>query len=162
MINSFKRSQQRFLQIKESFEFFDKKYNPSKYSYLRESTITPNENSEEDSSNEESAEESIRNKYENKENVSSKGFKYDTSDPEDYFRKESILQDLKRQQTINSFLNNRGVNPRSDRMTDRHNINSETIKRGKLFGPDDWLGFLGLTYLIYFMIMIKVYMKRSD
>lgn len=59
-------------------------------------------------------------------------------------------------------MNNRGVNPRSDRMIDRHNINSETIKRGKLFGADDWLGFLALTYMIYFFIVMKIYIKKSD
>ncbi len=59
-------------------------------------------------------------------------------------------------------MNNRGVNPRSDRMVDRHNINSETIKRGKLFGADDWLGFLALTYMIYFFIVMKLYIKKSD
>lgn len=59
-------------------------------------------------------------------------------------------------------MNNRGVNPRSDRMIDRHNINSETIKRGKLFGADDWLGFLALTYMIYFFIVMKLYIKKSD
>ena len=110
----------------------------------------------------EDEEESIRNKYKTSENVSSKGFKYDTNDPEDYFRKDSILHDLQRQKTINSFLNNRGVNPRSDRMIDRHNINSETIKRGKLFGADDWFGFLALTYMLYFFIVMKLYIKKSD
>ena len=61
--------------------------------------------------------------------------------------------DIKQQERINNFLKNKIPVPRSDRMTDRLNISEMTIKKGKLLVSEDYLSFLGITFIIiYFFI----------
>ncbi len=158
------RTQQKFIQIKDAFEYFDRKYNPSKYSNLKpqpytfeeETGTTENKEEKETIRKNEKSTNSARDKTGNnvKEEVNAD---YET---EDYFRKEQVELDLKQQERINTFIKNKGPVPRSDQMIDRHKISQMTIGKGKLLGAEDYNTFMFITSLV--LIIILTLIKSSQ
>lgn len=46
--------------------------------------------------------------------------------------------------------------PRSERMVDRLNLKEITVGKGKMFGPDDYLGITILTLFILFVLSTRM------
>lgn len=166
------------MQIKEAYELFERKYNPTKYTSVRSKNEYDDEEVKKQTENEEY--ETIRDKYkknasnnnfsENQENkekeenineTSEKGFSYKKGDSEDYFKKEQAFLEAKQEEYIKQFLKNKLPNPRSDKMVDRLNLKSEIIGRGKYFGADEWPSFLFVTFVIWWILYNKTYKSAT-
>lgn len=161
------------MQIKEAYELFERKYNPTKYTSVKSKNEYDEEEAKKETENEEY--DSIRDKYkkqqsnnnfatntkqdkeENINETSEKGFSYKKGDSEDYFKKEQAFLEAKQEEYIKQFLKNKLPNPRSEKMVDRLNLKSEIIGRGKFFGADEWPSFLLFTLLIWWFIYNKAY-----
>jgi hypothetical protein len=161
------------MQIKEAFEIFERKYNPTKYTSIRSKNEHEDVENENKKDNEREENESIRDKYkknqtntnfadnksedDNNTETSEKGFSYKKGDSEDYFKQEQAFLEAKQEEYIKEFLKNKLPNPRSEKMIDRLNLKSETIGRGKYFGADDWFSFLLVTFVIWYFLYNKSY-----
>jgi len=155
------RSRLKFMQIKEAYEFFERKYNPAKYSSIK--TSYQKDPFEEEGGQEE--EESIRDrKNPNKQAQDFNNQNKDTRSNEnkddyikvnDYFKHTQMANNMRQQDLINDFLKIKGPNPRSEKMVDRHNIRADTIEKGKLLGPDSYPTFTVIVFLIYYFILAK-------
>jgi curved DNA-binding protein CbpA len=158
------RTKQKFLQIKEAFEFFERKYNPAKYTNTKQNpkfTFEENENKDNNEKEDNETEESDSIRKNEKRSGTAKIHENQSNDytthsneSEDYFTKERLELDIKQQERISNFLKNKIPVPRSDRMTDRLKISEMTIKKGKLLGAEDYLSFLGITFLIMYFLLI--------
>lgn len=162
------RTQIKFLQIKEAFEFFDRKYNPSKYTNIKPQAYTfndDNENQGEDKEeketirkNEKSTKTAAKDNLENNDKTEIHT-EYET---EDYFRKEQVELNLKQQERINTFIKNKGPAPRSDQMIDRHKISQMTIGKGKLLGAEDYSTFLLITSIVLVFVFTALNSSQLD
>ena len=177
------RAQRKFLQVKEAYEFFERKFVPEKYVNNRQSYSSKFDdevekdkndsatNSDDKDSNN-SGFESIRGtkrkshfdkRSSNKTNSSSsEEFQFrhtdqniytSTDDSAAYFKDEQLKIEVEKQKYISQFLFTRIPVPRSPRMVDRLNIKKISIGKGKMFGPEDYFSFSFLTLLIIFLFM---------
>lgn len=160
------------MQIKEAYEYFERKYNPEKYANIRQSfTSKFEEDSKSNSDATNTTEdkfESIREKNKKKKpakeddsNAASSGFRF-TEDPDkefemsgNYYRDEQLKLDMEKQKYISKFLFGKIPVPRSRRMIDRLNLKGVTVARGKIFGPEDYISFSVLTFFILFIFITR-------
>ena len=147
------------MQIKEAYEYFDRKYNPDKYANVR-MPISKFDEEKEEKKEDEKPFESIR---ETKKDTNFKKhdfiFKFDDADNDEKIR-EKIELELKKQEYIKDFLFIKAPVPRSERMIDRLKLKEITIGKGRLFGPDDYLGLTILT--LFILIVIGTRMKQYE
>lgn len=168
------RAHKKFLQIKEAYEYFERKYNPEKYANIRQSFTskfedeTQNESKDSKGSSEDKYE-SIREKNKKKrkshansaDSNSSFQFKSDSNFDNDfdmsgnYFRDEQLKLEVEKQKYISKFLFAKIPVPRSSRMIDRLKLSGITIAKGKIFGPEDYISFTILTILILFVFFSR-------
>jgi hypothetical protein len=86
-------------------------------------------------------------------------FKFDEADNEEKVR-EKIELELKKQEYIKDFLFVKAPVPRSERMIDRLKLKEITIGKGRLFGPDDYMGLTILT--LFILIIFSTRMKQYE
>jgi hypothetical protein len=86
-------------------------------------------------------------------------FKFDEADNDEKIR-EKIELELKKQEYIKEFLFIKSPVPRSERMVDRLKLKEITIGKGRMFGPDDYMGITILT--LFLLIIIGTRMKQYE
>jgi hypothetical protein len=163
------------LQVKEAYEFFERKFNPEKYQNIRMplnsfDDVVDKPSSTDKNNGEKKEEEFVSVRDKNKKNKTNNNtnfeFKFhdknnmntDYDDSNDYFTKEQMKLDIKKQEYISKFLFTNTPVPRSYRMVDRLNMGNITLGKGKLFGPEDYFGF---TLLTLFILMLFLSRKKE-
>jgi curved DNA-binding protein CbpA len=166
------RANKKFLQIKDAYEYFERRYNPGKYENTRtihskfDDAMEDAENGEKKSKTgfDEENFESIRetkNKSHPRKDKGEKTFKHDdksftlNTEPDattDFLKREQLNQELKNKEYIDKFLFTKTAVPRSYRMIDRLGLKQMTLSKGKPFGPEDYMGFTILTFFILYVI----------
>lgn len=112
---------------------------------------------DEESSKEESTQpneekfESIRNKHKKQDFE----FNMNIDESNEMFKEQAMKLKMQKEEYINTFLFTKVPVPRSPKMVDRLDLKSVTVGKGKLFGPEDYIGFSFLTLLIAFFIISK-------
>jgi hypothetical protein len=86
-------------------------------------------------------------------------FKFDDADNDEKIR-EKIELELKKQEYIKDFLFIKAPVPRSERMIDRLKLKDLTIGKGRLFGPDDYMGLTIVT--LFLLIIIGTRMRQYE
>ncbi len=100
--------------------------------------------------------ESIRERKKNSDNKKHDFvFKYNDESETDEREEQRFENELKKQDFIKEFLFIRAPVPRSERMIDRLNLKEVTVGKGKLFGPDDYLGLTVLTLFILYVVITR-------
>jgi hypothetical protein len=107
--------------------------------------------------------ESVREKRKKEKFEENFSFKYEDQmnskmnfdEAKEYFINEKIKNNLEKKEYINTFLFTQLPPPRSPRMVDRLDLNSITLGRGKVFGPQDYFGFTLLTFFLVFLVTTR-------
>ena len=148
------RSQQKFLQIKEAFEYFDKVYNHSKHNNMKNSF--PNVEDEKNDTKEEKIRPESKSNFSRKNDI-----KEEELNTESFFRDAYLEKENEQKKIIESFLKDKAPNPRSEKMSDRLNLKQDIIGRGKLFGPDDYFSFSVFTWILVWIVFSQ-FMDRDN
>jgi hypothetical protein len=74
---------------------------------------------------------------------------------EDLRARSSIEIDLRKQEYLNDFLYVKAPVPRSYKMIDRLKLKEVTLSKGRMFGPDDYVGFTLITFFILFILITR-------
>jgi curved DNA-binding protein CbpA len=170
------RAQKKFLQVKEAYEYFERKYNPDKYANIKTSFNTKFDEAVEDdkvnNDGDKNKYESIREK--NKKNKSHMNEGSFTINPDEdpstsdgnkfssWVMDEKIKLNLEKQVYLKSFLFVKIPVPRSEKMIDRLNIKAVTAQKHRMFGPEDYMGFLIFTIIIGIFIISRINMYYTN
>ena len=82
-------------------------------------------------------------------------FKFSDESSTNEREEQHFENELKKQEFIKEFLFIRAPVPRSERMIDRLNLKEVTVGKGRLFGPDDYLGLTVVTLFILYIILTR-------